>query len=1015
MAISRVEDIISEVNSQTDAEKLAYLLDYHSEKVQITPTQVKCFCPLHHEQAFRSLILDVKGHSYRCTMKRCPGFEGGTFVHLWGVYRSMAPLEAALSLAEKLKLNIDVQALRLLGGNLIGKAKEATASGDLAAARAAIDQAVAFDPKSIEAARLSAEIWYKSGDRDRATEEYTRAIDLALEAKDFAAAHSVLGPLTASDPKSIEFAQRKVSLAKAESDPQAISESLLRLAELYGETGSVTSELAALDEVLAAAGQDARLLERVAEIHKKAERSAKRMEILDRLIPIYEGQGDWNKVLAALQVRLDHSPDDADLREKMAEALMRTGKTEAAAARILELAEHHRLTGTVIKAQSLIRKLVEAQPENTQALEKLAALSAEGGQRKDAVESYRKLAAVARKGGRMDEAARYLGRARAIDPDDHALRRDLAETQLSSNRVEEGISELFGLADVFLSESDPAEGFKILDRIAELAPDDAARHIEIGRCLEAAGYDEKAVEGFATFVKRVQKAGRHEDALAVCKEARRLAPRNEFFIEAAMESLMAAGRKTEAVTVLRDAARSLMEVENWRAAEAMLGRAAKIDRTDPGIKTDMAEILERAGRTEDAVRLWREVAQTHRAAENSEQTLIAARQMLRLDPANVEAKAMLAEALEATGETREALELWKESVATLLQRDANSGPALKVLEHILTLAPDDMMMIAQTAQLKFRVLGADKAKPAFDLWIEKARRTLDPKLLLLALQSSVEAYPKEIAWRSHLAELLIAREQSAEAIPHLESLLAAYKLLGKEDGDYRRILDQLVALCPDRLDLRVEWADALAKGGEVKRALEIFDEIARQYLARGDQEHGLQLLQRSLKYQPENREILLRAAELLERLNRRPEAIAAYEQLVDLSRRLDTWRSNVAAIDKLLMLCPDRHDLRLELAQAYESHGDIENAVDQYHRVAQALVKKDIKGNQTLEICERLVMIAPPEMRAARENNKMEEFVKALGYHNHSTANAEHLTAEHGDDHAPAEQHAEHAGVVNPH
>ncbi|MBI3759516.1 MAG: tetratricopeptide repeat protein, partial [Deltaproteobacteria bacterium] len=578
-----------------------------------------------------------------------------------------------------------------------------------------------------------------------------------------------------------------------------------------------------------------------------------------------------------------------------------------------------------------------------------------------------KLAAVARKGGRMDEAARYLGRARAIDPDDHALRRDLAETQLSSNRVEEGISELFGLADVFLSESDPAEGFKILDRIAELAPDDAARHIEIGRCLEAAGYDEKAVEGFATFVKRVQKAGRHEDALAVCKEARRLAPRNEFFIEAAMESLMAAGRKTEAVTVLRDAARSLMEVENWRAAEAMLGRAAKIDRTDPGIKTDMAEILERAGRTEDAVRLWREVAQTHRAAENSEQTLIAARQMLRLDPANVEAKAMLAEALEATGETREALELWKESVATLLQRDANSGPALKVLEHILTLAPDDMMMIAQTAQLKFRVLGADKAKPAFDLWIEKARRTLDPKLLLLALQSSVEAYPKEIAWRSHLAELLIAREQSAEAIPHLESLLAAYKLLGKEDGDYRRILDQLVALCPDRLDLRVEWADALAKGGEVKRALEIFDEIARQYLARGDQEHGLQLLQRSLKYQPENREILLRAAELLERLNRRPEAIAAYEQLVDLSRRLDTWRSNVAAIDKLLMLCPDRHDLRLELAQAYESHGDIENAVDQYHRVAQALVKKDIKGNQTLEICERLVMIAPPEMRAARE------------------------------------------------
>ncbi|MBI3507689.1 MAG: hypothetical protein HY059_22875 [Proteobacteria bacterium] len=109
----------------------------------------------------------------------------------------------------------------------------------------------------------------------------------------------------------------------------------------------------------------------------------------------------------------------------------------------------------------------------------------------------------------------------------------------------------------------------------------------------------------------------------------------------------------------------------------------------------------------------------------------------------------------------------------------------------------------------------------------------------------------------------------------------------------------------------------------------------------------------------------------------------------------------------------------------------IKDEVDAFNRQADALIAwdRDGKGHQGHRLARFWALYVEgrataPEvvgqvvkhlamMRAARENNKMEEFVKSLGYRDHS-ATAERLNAERVGNHAAAE-HAEHAGICNHH
>lgn len=959
MSVIRAENIIRDINVGIDGESLARLLDYHPEKIQTGASTIKCFCPLHKEQAFRSLLLDDKTKTYRCKMKRCVGFDGGSLVELWGLVKGLEDLDAALDLAERLNLDIDVASMRSLGAEMVLKTESMLQAGDLAEARMAIDQAISFMPHDATSARLSARIHEAGGDVIRAVEEKLRAFDLLVEAGEFKTANEILAPMLEAAPDNLQYALCRIVLAQAGGEDAAICEAMLRVVEIHGRQGSASAQIEALGELVEAAGEQPESLNRAAQIYEEAGQTEELIGVLQQLSRIHELEAQWKELFEIQRRRIKLEPDNLILREELAGTLLRLNRADEAAKTFIELADDHKSSGGTEKAQDLLNQLLKLQPGCAEAKKRLAAWNAESGNPAEAIELYRSLAAQARETGRIDESAWFLSQAKIVDPEDTGVRRDLAETNLAQGDLDGGLKELFELADIHLTEADPSEGFVILKRIDELAPADQKRQIEIGQCLEAGGFDDRALESYRAFIERMRSEQKHESALEVCIEAARLAHDDAELLETRIGLLLDLSRKDEAIEVCREIARSHIGTEEFDKAEGLLQRAIKIDRTESSAKSDLAHLYETMERTDEAGQVWIEVALFHRAAEDMERALQAAREALRLSPANTEAMGIAAEALEQQGQISAALELWKASGEQMLELEPASAEALSILTHALGLVPQDLELRARCAKLKLQIDGPEAARPLFDAWLEGANAATSGQASLDAIEATVEAFADDHVLRQRLCDRLIALDRHNDALVHIDIILDAYR--GREECRdlYRQALELVVRLSPDRLETRVELATAAGESGEIERASTIFAEVARQYLARGDQEQGLEVLQLSLRYQSENADLVGRVAELLELVGRHDEAIETYERLLKLNRDSGESTRNIPVLRKLLVVRPDRADLHLALAENLESVGERDAAVEHFYRVAQARLIDQADDEDTLVLCLKITALMP--------------------------------------------------------
>ncbi|MCX7766269.1 MAG: hypothetical protein N2246_06155, partial [Candidatus Sumerlaeia bacterium] len=99
------QKIVDEVNQRIEVPWFLQEINYYPDKVQTVMETVKAFCPLHKETRFRSLIIDIVKKSYRCTLRTCPGYEGGKLIDLFARLQNLSQLRAALVLAQKLNIN----------------------------------------------------------------------------------------------------------------------------------------------------------------------------------------------------------------------------------------------------------------------------------------------------------------------------------------------------------------------------------------------------------------------------------------------------------------------------------------------------------------------------------------------------------------------------------------------------------------------------------------------------------------------------------------------------------------------------------------------------------------------------------------------------------------------------------------------------------------------------------------------------------------------------------------------
>src|SRR3977135_4349507 len=112
------------------------------------------------------------------------------------------------------------------------------------------------------------------------------------------------------------------------------------------------------------------------------------LEYFERLAQIFLNDGFTTKAIAIYKKVAKLAPEETRPLERLAELYVQQGVLSEARPLYLQLAEAHLKAGRQPQAAALLRKLLEAEPENLRVHTKLGELQVAMGQQKEAIEAF---------------------------------------------------------------------------------------------------------------------------------------------------------------------------------------------------------------------------------------------------------------------------------------------------------------------------------------------------------------------------------------------------------------------------------------------------------------------------------------------------------------------------------------------------------------------------------------------------------------------------------------------------
>jgi tetratricopeptide (TPR) repeat protein len=206
------------------------------------------------------------------------------------------------------------------------------------------------------------------------------------------------------------------------------------------------------------------------------------------------GQNRVPQAIAEYQQILKHEPGDQVTLMTVGDLYVRQGETFQAIDYFARLAQIFIRDGFLTKAIAIYKKIAKLAPEEMKPLERLAELYVQQGVLSEARPIFLQLAEGHLKAGRREPAAALLRKLLEAEPDNLRVQLRLAEVQLAMGQNQDAAHTLLVCAERQLVNRDPEEAVKLCERAVKLAPENLLARLLMARALSAAGRRGEAAE-----------------------------------------------------------------------------------------------------------------------------------------------------------------------------------------------------------------------------------------------------------------------------------------------------------------------------------------------------------------------------------------------------------------------------------------------------------------------------------------------------------------------------------------
>jgi pilus assembly protein FimV len=359
----------------------------------------------------------------------------------------------------------------------------------------------------------------------------------------------------------------------------------------------------------------------------------------------YLQQGKLAQAIAEYQQILRNEPKDQVTLMTLGDLFVRQGETFQALEYFERLAKLFLNDGFTTKAIAIYKKVAKLAPEESRPMERLAELYVQQGVLSEARPIYLQLAEVQLKAGRQAQAAVLLRKLLEAEPDNLRVQTRLAELHLSMGQKKEAIETFHGAMQRVLDHSDHAEAIRLADRILELDPSHQATFLLKVRALSASGKSADAVnlleslpdqdtggEMTAMLLDLYLGSGQMEKAAALAERVFAREPKNYAVPHRIGNTLLEAGDPDRARAMLALVRDTMIDSGDHEALAQSIVRLAERcpDQLEP-----LEWLVDLYGRASDSFRLpdaLAELAQAYEATGNETKAIATYQQLLERTP-----------------------------------------------------------------------------------------------------------------------------------------------------------------------------------------------------------------------------------------------------------------------------------------------------------------------------------------------------------------------------------------------
>src|SRR5690242_10604906 len=321
-------------------------------------------------------------------------------------------------------------------------------------------------------------------------------------------------------------------------------------------------------------------------------------------------QGKVAQAIAEYQNILKYEPRDQVTLMTIGELYIRQGETFQAIDYFERLAQIFVGDGSLTKAIAVYKRIAKLAPEEIRPLEKLADLYVQQGVMSEARPLFLQLAEIHLKQNRQSEAVGLLKKLLQAEPDNLRIQIRLADLYQAMGQKSDAIEAYVSAAQRALARGDQAESEKLADKALKLEPNNAAALVVRARSYSLQGDTAKAAH-LLQQVPDLEKGGEQtellldfhlknsswDQAVTLAMQVFEADAKNYGPMQKVVEALLEAGQTQKAKGILEQSRIPLIDAGEHEAVGKML--TALADRM-PGQVAPLEWLVELYGRTSDS-------------------------------------------------------------------------------------------------------------------------------------------------------------------------------------------------------------------------------------------------------------------------------------------------------------------------------------------------------------------------------------------------------------------------------